>query len=87
MDCPECDRLRANISHRLRSYQEQQYVNRTMGLSRTKGAKSGEQGLKDAYVLAGTELKFHLAKEHADEEHTVTMEDMNIIVRKGRTKP
>lgn len=87
MNCADCERLAEQESHSWRSYLEQQQVNRIMGASKTKDAKSGERELLNAHNLAKAERRIHLASAHAEQGHKATIEDINIIIRKGRTRP
>jgi hypothetical protein len=86
MPCDECERLQQEEVSNLRSLQEQRYINRQSGL-RGKQAKELEQGLERAYSLARAKTRLHKGTCHKDESHKVTIEDLNIFVRNGRTRP
>ena len=87
MNCAECKRLAEHESGSWRSYLEQQHVNRTMGGSKTKDARGGERELLNGYNLASAERRLHLASAHPEQGHQATIADINIVIRKGRTRP
>jgi hypothetical protein len=87
MDCTECRRLAEQESYSWRSYLEQQHVNRLMSRRKTKDAKSGERDLLNSYNLACAERRLHIASAHPEQGHQATIADINIIIRKGNTRP
>jgi len=52
-----------------------------------KEAKKVEQILTQAYDLARAKIRLHEGMAHQDEGRTVRIEDVNIIIRDGRTRP
>lgn len=86
MQCDECEKLQKAEASALRSFQEQRSVNRQMGL-RGKSAKESERALEQAYNLARAKTRLHKGKCHQDEGSKVTIQDLDILVRDGRTKP
>lgn len=86
MPCDECQNLQEEEADAWRSLQEQRTVNRQSKLD-GKQAKEVEEGLERAYNLACAKNRLHKGKSHQDEGHTVSIGDLNIVARGGRTRP
>lgn len=86
MPCEECERLQREEAYALRSLQEQRYINRQSG-NRGKAAKQGEQDCEQGYERARAKMRVPKGECHQDEGYKVTLEDLEILVRNGRTKP
>ena len=52
-----------------------------------KSAKEEIKRLERAYTLACAESRLHKGKCHAEEGYKVTIEDIHIKLREGRTSP
>ena len=57
------------------------------GHTRGKAAKEEETRLQRACMLAGAEARVHKGQCHPEEGYKVTIEDINIKMREGRTCP
>jgi len=86
MQCDECEKLQKAEAFARSSLQEQRFVNRQWGI-RGKSAEQSERALEQAYNLARAKTKLHKGECHQDEGYEVTIEDLSILVRNGRTEP
>jgi hypothetical protein len=86
MGCDECIRLQEEETDAWQSLQNQRTMNRQISLH-GKEAKHVEQRLTRAYNLASAKIRLHKGKVHQNEGHTVSIEDVNIIIRDGCTRP
>jgi hypothetical protein len=62
-------------------------MNRQLSMSTTKAGKSEVQRLLNAHNLAKARLRIHMGNAHPEGGYKVTKEDLDIVVREGRTKP
>lgn len=86
-DCEECRRLREAEASAHRAWQEQRYVNVKLHVKNTHSGRNAVKSLEQSYTLACAESRLHRAKCHAEEGHRATMEDVGIVLRKGRKGP
>lgn len=86
MACDECKKLQEEEGHAWESLQQQRTMNRQMGFH-GKQANQVEQGLEHAYNLARASSRLHKGSLHQDEGHKAGIDDLNTIIRKGRTRP
>ena len=86
MACDECRKLQQEEKQAWQSLQGQRAMHRQMSLH-VKEAKKVEQILTQAYDLARAKIRLHKGEVHQDEGHKVSIEDLNIIIRDGRTRP
>jgi hypothetical protein len=87
MPCDECKKLHDAETNALRSLQEQHYINSQWRINSRKSAKEEIKRLERAYTLACAESRLHKGKCHPEEGYKVTIEDIHIKLREGRTSP
>jgi hypothetical protein len=86
MACDECSRLQQEETDALQSVQSHRTMNLQMGLD-GKEDKKVEQRLREVYDLACAKNRLHKGNVHKDEGHRVSLEDLNVVLRQGRTSP
>lgn len=85
--CAECDRLQQDEARRLRLYQEQLQIDRELRVNNIQFARLCEERLLETYELAAAKRRIHEAKKHPGSGHEVALEDLNILILKGKTTP